>query len=74
MGKGKSANNMSSSTKLVIFCAVIALMLIMWNSGVGAKDHGPLGPPSVFKKELSELDIDDLPKSDFRLVNTYIYI
>jgi hypothetical protein len=67
MGKGKSAN-MSKSTKLVLFCAVFALVLILWNSGVVVvpKTYGPLGAPSVFNKEMSEVEIDALPKSDFR--------
>ena len=60
---------MSSSTKLVIFCAVIALMLILWNTGVVSKTYGPLGAPNVFDKKLSELEIDALPKSDFRKVD-----
>lgn len=73
MGKGKSANSMSQSTKLVIFCALVALMMILWNTGV-SKSYGPLGAPSVFDKELSEVEIDALPKSDFRSVNHFDYL
>lgn len=66
MGKGKSANALSKSTKLVLFCAVIALIIILWNSVVVSKRNGPLGVPSVFNKELSETDIDALPRSEYR--------
>lgn len=63
--KGKSAG-ISKSTKLVLFCATFALLLILWNSGVVVKNYGPLGEPHVFDKSLSEDQIDALPKSDFR--------
>ena len=63
--KGKSAG-MSKGTKLVVFCAAFALLLIMWNTGVVSKSQGPLGGPQVFDKSLSEDQIDALPKSDFR--------
>ena len=57
---------MSKSTKLVLFCATVAMLLILLNSGIVTKTFGPLGEPSIFPKELSEDQIDALPKSKFR--------
>lgn len=74
MAKGKKHPHfaMAKGTKLVLFCAVVAISLLLWNTGMlyEGGQSGPLGRPALLSSDpsVSQAALDSLPPSAYSYV------